>query len=194
MKLAGCLAAVAVLSACGSETSTGPAVSSGCCVGLPQSGTLVVGTPAAPPATMELVPVDPNAPAYSPPPLPVLTAVDLAAAGGRDEITFTIQGDGAVGWSLRVVSEVIPYGGATIAPVAGESIVQVDLSGVTGPGQQPQQHVDPDLGSVVEVVELPALDSIVQSFIGLRADAGAVEVDERAVDGGMQLVVSIGDR
>lgn len=193
MKLVGCLAAVAVLSACGSGTNTGPAVSSGCCVGLPQSGTLVVGTP-APPATMEVVPVVPNAPAYSPPPLPVLTAVDLAAAGGRDEITFTIQGDGAVGWSLRAVSEVIPYGGATIAPVAGESIVQVDLSGVTGPGEQPRQHVDPNLGSVVEVVELPALDSIVQSFIGLRADAGAVEVDERAVDGGMQLVVSIGDR
>jgi hypothetical protein len=191
LKLVGCLAAVAVLSACVSGTSTGPAASSGCCAGLPQSGTLVVGTPAAPP-TQALIPGD--ASAYSPPPLPVLTAVDLAAAGGRDEIVFTVQGDGAVGWSLRVVSEVVPYGGATIAPVAGESIVQVDLSGVTSLGEQPRQHVDPDLGSVVEVVELPALDSIVQSFIGLRADAGAVEVDERAVDGGMQLVVSIGDR
>ncbi|RVW06079.1 hypothetical protein [Rhodococcus spongiicola] len=128
--------------------------------------------------------------------MPTLVEVALEEMNGRDQIVYTLDGQGTVSWTLRPVAVAIAYGGRGVQHVAGSSVIQVDLAGVGPPpveseADDPRRLVSAELEHVVEVIEMPRSDSVAQSFVGLRQNASNVEVHHRTDGERVQLVVAV---
>ena len=144
------------------------------------SGQLLVGNP--PPVRTGLVPAQPGE--HLPGPArPRLDSVDLERTLDGETVTFSLGGDGSMGWSVRFVQTPFLRGTDGAVPILGSCFLQIDLTSVDsnkagdGPGLPMRLTPDGDAAAVVEVLVYSSSGTVTQSFVGTRSSTPEVTVD-----------------
>jgi hypothetical protein len=183
------LSAAALLAACGVRedhpASTGhPAADAARPMSCQQfessSGQVVVGNPQ--PVATALIPVPPG---QELPELvrPTLDSVSIARSAGGDTVVFDLGGNGSLGWTVRFVQVPLQRGTDTTVPISGTCILQIDLTGVESSDAREVRNsplrISPEgeISAVVEVPKYPSVDTVAQSFVGIRSNSPQVDVE-----------------
>lgn len=101
-----------------------------------------------------------------------LADVTTAANAGSDRVTLTLSGgDGLVGWRVRYVDEAIEHGSGAPIDVAGDTILEVTLTGMALPPDLAEatwagRRLDVAGAGVTEVVDRGVYEGQQQIFIG----------------------------
>ncbi|GAB98672.1 hypothetical protein GONAM_02_01950 [Gordonia namibiensis NBRC 108229] len=115
-----------------------------------------------------------------------LTVTDIRT-GRHDEfdrVVYELGGNGRPGWRVAYVDEALQDGSGFPVDVAGEAILEVQITGSAYPGDsgaEPYDGPDPVRaqpgGSVVEVRGAPVFEGVTQSFIGVSEPGAPFTVD-----------------
>ncbi|MGB6181145.1 MAG: hypothetical protein WBF79_07900 [Rhodococcus sp. (in: high G+C Gram-positive bacteria)] len=157
------------------------------------SGRFVVGNPPAGQAP-ELMPIEPGT-EVTRVPVPILSSVDVESNPGSSVVTYTVRGDGMIGWTARFVQTAQLRGTGDLVPVTEPCRLQVDLTGVDSNSvdagsERPTSVTVDSLGSpVAEVLTYRSSDSLLQSFVGIGDAEPTVAVE--AVDGSAVLSLTV---
>lgn len=130
------------------------------------------------------------------PPVSV-TDVRVGAHHGFDRVTFEIGGEGEAGWDVRYVAAARSQGSGRPVPVAGETVLSVNLSNIAYP-INPPVGVDPwegpdrlpvgDSGPILEVVADTVFEGYHTFFIGVT---GEQPFQVRRFDSPQRVVVDV---
>lgn len=105
-----------------------------------------------------------------------LTVTDIRTGShdGFDRVVYELGGTGVPGWRVAYVDEALQDGSGFPVDVAGEAILEVQITGSAYPfdsGVEPYDGPDPIRaqpgGSVVEVRGALVFEGVTQSFIGV---------------------------
>ncbi|TYQ14416.1 UNVERIFIED_ORG: hypothetical protein L601_000100001530 [Gordonia westfalica J30] len=105
-----------------------------------------------------------------------LTVTDIRTGShdGFDRVVYELGGTGVPGWHVAYVDEALQDGSGFPVDVAGEAILEVQITGSAYPfdsGVEPYDGPDPIRaqpgGSVVEVRGALVFEGVTQSFIGV---------------------------
>lgn len=115
-----------------------------------------------------------------------LTVTDIRTGrhDGFDRVVYELGGRGRPGWRVAYVDEALQDGSGFPVEVAGEAILEVQITGSTYPGDsgaEPYDGPDPVRaqpgGSVVEVRGALVFEGVTQSFIGVSEPGAPFTVD-----------------
>ena len=101
--------------------------------------------------------------------------VRLGAHEGFDRVVFEVGGEGTPGWSVQYVDEPSDPGSGAAVEVAGDAVLQVELTGAGYPFDTGVEEYAPagpltaaGTGAVTEVVFRSTYEGVTTAFIGTR--------------------------
>lgn len=134
---------------------------------------VAVATTTHTPGTVPVDTTDKTAPADTDAALTV-TDIRTGAHDGFDRVVYELDGRGTPGWRVGYVDRAIEVGSGDPTPVAGDSVLEVRISGSAYPFTSevtpytgPFPVRGPAGGAVVEATGATTFEGATQSFIGL---------------------------
>jgi len=120
-----------------------------------------------------------------------LESVRVVAHGSGDRIVLTFTGDGRPGWAVHYVDEAVVDGSGEVVGLAGDAIVQVDVSGTPTQVSGTSRPVRRSLaGDVVDLRAVAAWEGVTQVFVGI--DGGRRPFRVSVLTTPSRLVVDVG--
>lgn len=119
----------------------------------------------------------------------VLTDVRATAYDGGDQVILTFTGQGRPGWAARYVDRAVVDGSGQVVDLAGDSILQLDVSGTpTRPHAEPVPTSP--AGGAADLHVVGTFEGVTQVFVGITG--GSTPFRVRALDSPARLVVDLG--
>lgn len=164
----------------------------------------VVDAPTTSPETSTTMAAPPSAPADAAPKRAqasgdaALTVTDISVGHheGFDRVVYELGGTGTPGWEVEYVDRAVQDGSGTAIDVAGQSVLEVRITGSVYPFDSgvepysgPDPVVDPSAPAIAGVYRTIVFEGVTQSFIGVNGERPAFSVD--ALSNPTRLVIDI---
>lgn len=142
-----------------------------------------------------------DAPATSPETsttMAALTVTDISVGHheGFDRVVYELGGTGTPGWEIEYVDRAVQDGSGTAIDVAGQSVLEVRITGSVYPFDSgvepysgPDPVVDPSAPAVAGVYRTIVFEGVTQSFVGVNGERPAFSVS--ALSNPTRLVIDI---
>ncbi|MEV0245081.1 hypothetical protein AB0H76_00680 [Nocardia sp. NPDC050712] len=106
-----------------------------------------------------------------------VTGIRIGRQPGYDRVVYDLGGRGAPGWNVQYADRAVQDGSGRAIPVAGQSILQVQITGSAYPFDSgvepyagPDPATDPNAPGIAGVYGSAVYEGTTQSFIGVNAD------------------------